>query len=113
MTLKPRTDRQYIVPKPGYTTITLKKEVKDQLLNAMKASGYTSLNQFILHLLGPSQDRPNSPIVATKNRPILSPNPETIRNSWCGRRDLNPGLQAWKACVLTRLDHGRMVFMRF
>ena len=28
----------------------------------------------------------------------------------CGRRDLNPGLQAWKAstfedCVLTRLDH--------
>jgi hypothetical protein len=30
---------------------------------------------------------------------------------WCGRRDSNPGLQAWKAytidCVLTRLDHGR------
>jgi hypothetical protein len=20
---------------------------------------------------------------------------------WCGRRDLNPGSQAWKACVLT------------
>ena len=30
---------------------------------------------------------------------------------WCGRRDSNPGLQAWKAytvdCVLTRLDHDR------
>jgi len=29
---------------------------------------------------------------------------------WCGRRDLNSGSQAWKACtqvdcVLTRLDH--------
>ena len=33
-------------------------------------------------------------------------------DEWCGRRDLNPGLQAWKAytmndCVLTRLDHDR------
>ena len=26
----------------------------------------------------------------------------------CGRRDLNPGSQAWKACVLTRLDDDRL-----
>jgi hypothetical protein len=28
-------------------------------------------------------------------------------NSWCGRRDLNPGSQAWKACVLNQLDDDR------
>ena len=28
----------------------------------------------------------------------------------CGRRDLNPGSQAWKACVLTRLDDDRSAF---
>jgi hypothetical protein len=27
--------------------------------------------------------------------------------SWCGRRDLNPGSQAWKACVLNQLDDDR------
>jgi hypothetical protein len=27
--------------------------------------------------------------------------PNGIHNDWCGRRDLNPGSQAWKACVLT------------
>jgi hypothetical protein len=26
---------------------------------------------------------------------------------WCGRRDLNPGSQAWKACVLNQLDDDR------
>ncbi len=30
-----------------------------------------------------------------------------IVNVWCGRRDLNPGSQAWKACVLTNLDDDR------
>ena len=30
-----------------------------------------------------------------------------VSSFWCGRRDLNPGSQAWKACVLTRLDDGR------
>jgi hypothetical protein len=25
----------------------------------------------------------------------------------CGRRDLNPGSQAWKACVLNQLDDDR------
>ena len=28
---------------------------------------------------------------------------------WCGRRDLNPGSQAWKACVLNQLDDDRSV----
>ena len=28
--------------------------------------------------------------------------------SWCGRRDLNPGSQAWKACVLNQLDDDRL-----
>jgi hypothetical protein len=32
----------------------------------------------------------------------------TYKNvSWCGRRDLNPGSQAWKACVLNQLDDDR------
>jgi post-segregation antitoxin (ccd killing protein) len=32
----------------------------------------------------------------------------TIKNvNWCGRRDLNPGSQAWKACVLNQLDDDR------
>ena len=36
-----------------------------------------------------------------------------IWKKWCGRRDLNPGLErsaprrAWQAPILTRLDHGR------
>jgi hypothetical protein len=30
-----------------------------------------------------------------------------ICGSWCGRRDLNPGSQAWKACVLNQLDDDR------
>jgi post-segregation antitoxin (ccd killing protein) len=28
--------------------------------------------------------------------------------NWCGRRDLNPGSQAWKACVLNQLDDDRI-----
>jgi hypothetical protein len=36
-----------------------------------------------------------------------SPNNNRISGSWCGRRDLNPGSQAWKACVLTSLDDDR------
>jgi hypothetical protein len=28
-------------------------------------------------------------------------------DKWCGRRDLNPGSQAWKACVLNQLDDDR------
>jgi hypothetical protein len=32
----------------------------------------------------------------------------TSKNAnWCGRRDLNPGSQAWKACVLNQLDDDR------
>jgi hypothetical protein len=30
---------------------------------------------------------------------------------WCGRRDLNPGSQAWKACVLNQLDDDRQTLV--
>ena len=30
---------------------------------------------------------------------------------WCGRRDLNPGSQAWKACVLNQLDDDRLTLV--
>ena len=38
---------------------------------------------------------------------VNSVNNSGITGSWCGRRDLNPGSQAWKACVLTSLDDDR------
>jgi hypothetical protein len=38
---------------------------------------------------------------------VNSPNNGGISGLWCGRRDLNPGSQAWKACVLTSLDDDR------
>jgi hypothetical protein len=33
-----------------------------------------------------------------------------IHNVWCGRRDLNPGSQAWKACVLNQTRRRPLTF---
>ena len=65
VTLKPREGHLYnAMPKPGYTTITIRQEVRDQLIEAIHQAGYKSLNQFLLDLLRtvPQKTKNRSPI---------------------------------------------------
>ena len=36
-----------------------------------------------------------------------------MKSEWCGRRDLNPGSQAWRACVLNQTRRRPLCFVEY
>ena len=85
-----------IMPKPGYTTITLKTEVAQLLKQKARAAGL-GLNQYLLALLNQDSPRTVPPIKENNPKPSFSSKTEGRR------RDLNPasGLHRPVRCQAT------------
>ena len=83
------------MPKPGYTRIIVRTDIRDHLKKIAEAQGYRSINQLLEAWIrvhpGVHPTLRNGGYPRPETNAVLNAFPKkTFKNLWCGGWDLNP-----------------------
>ena len=94
------------MPKPGYTKIIVKSEIRDMLEKLAAAQGYRSINQLLEAWIRVHPTAFNGEIRRSETGPNLSPDPKMKQGFWWWTGgDLNPRPPECKSGVHSRLNY--------